>query len=148
MTADREPLYSREPKEQTLRVHGVDGITFIVFEHHIEGSGWQGRSFGFLSQEIGIMKDLLGQLPQIATQTPQENKLKIKASEDKTINFDVRQHQGWIKTVDDTKRRYASLATANIERLIHVLDELDRLNKGNDPHGFHFCDDYGVQDDD
>lgn len=39
MTTDREPRHRIEPSEQILQIHDVDGISFIVFDHHVKGSG-------------------------------------------------------------------------------------------------------------
>lgn len=149
MVADREPHRSNEPREQVIRVHDVDGITFIVFEHHIEGSGWQGRGFRFPSGEMEVMKRLLGRMPETPINGSHDSRIIVnKETDNEDVAFNIHQDGSWINSADDSKKRGISLATADIPALIHVLGELDNLNQSDDPHSNHFCDEYGVEDDD
>ncbi|OGD87950.1 hypothetical protein A3J17_00535 [Candidatus Curtissbacteria bacterium RIFCSPLOWO2_02_FULL_40_11] len=149
MSAISEIPHNQETSQK--RTHDVDGIVFIVQgDGSVSGVGWQGRYLIFGRNQLNLLQRVVkkvGSLP--STQLEVAGIITVsKESGHEPVDVFVEQSGNWVRGSDFAGSVSLSMATSDSEALAHTLSELDVLLKGEDLHKSHFCEEYGIVDDD
>ena len=130
-----------EKRENAMKFYSVDGMSFIIQDGWVEGAGWQDRHLEFPADSINLVIKVI--------KSAEDNKKHFAIyGERVTHRFKLSEVNNWITIEDDIKLKSFAFSKQDIPALVHILEELKKLQKKNLPRAGHFCDKYGIVDDD
>jgi len=138
--------------ELTDHIHEIDGFLFLLQPHSglINATGWQGRFFQYRPGEESLLIEIIKKLPQEPSSDECQTKITVPRDDQSELTLNVLQNGLQISCQTEDLSILFSFSNYSQEReaICHILSEAKQLFTGNDPEKNHFCEPYGIENDD